>query len=290
MKIKLTDLEIKIFNLLKEVIRTKALNTILRVAGGWVRDHILSLPCNDIDIAVDNMTGESFANLVNEYLLEHGKKQTVTIVEANPDQSKHLATAMIKLFGLPIDFVNLRTESYADTRIPTMAFDTPLEDARRRDLTINSIFYNINTDEVEDYVGGLDDLENLLARTPMDPVQTFLDDPLRILRTIRFAARYGLFLDPDLVAATQLPNVQDAFRKKISPERIWTELAGKKEGNIYKAGALIGPNPTRAIWLLKMFGLLEMIFEPTNEDVKELYIPKDGEEIPEYVMVPWHTE
>lgn len=290
MKITLTDLEIKIFNLLKDVILTKAPNTTLRIAGGWVRDKLLQLQCNDIDISVDNMTGESFANLVSDYLLAHGKKQTVTIVEANPDQSKHLATAMIRLFGLPIDFVNLRTESYANTRIPTMAFGTPLEDAQRRDLTINSLFYNINSDEVEDYVGGINDLENLIARTPTDSVQTFLDDPLRILRTIRFAAKYGLFLDPDLVAATQLPNVQEAFRRKISPERIWAELAGKKEGDTYKAGALIGKNPARAISLLKIFGLLDIIFEPTNTDIKGLYKPKNNEEVPEYLMVPWNTE
>jgi len=295
MKISLTTTENKIINLLKAVIGTKTPNTTLRIAGGYVRDKLLGLDSNDIDIAVDNMTGEAFANLVSEYMVENGlKKQNVTIVEANPDQSKHLATAMIKLFGLPIDFVNLRTETYATSRIPTMEMGTAEEDAQRRDLTINSLFYNINNGEIEDYVGGIKDLRAGIARTPLDPVQTFLDDPLRILRTVRFASKYGLELDPALIAATHKPEVKDAFKNKISNERIWTELAGKKEGDKYKAGALIGPNPTRAIELLKELGLMEAIFDPTADEVKALAPPpkpSDDQNVPtkEERMVPWET-
>jgi putative nucleotidyltransferase with HDIG domain len=135
----------------------------------------------------------------------------------------------------------------------------------------------------------------------MDPIQTFLDDPLRILRAIRFAAKYNLQLDPELVAAARQPDVQDAFRNKISHERIWAELAGKKEGDNYKSGALIGPNPSRAIKLLKELGLLESIFDPTDEEVKALSPkplpprgPDDYERLnapppKEERMVPWET-
>ena len=219
-------------------------------------------------------------------MAENGlRKQNVTVVEANPEQSKHLATAMLKLFGQPIDFVNLRTETYADSRIPTMAMGTPEEDAQRRDLTINALFYNINNGEIEDFVGGIKDLHAKIARTPLDPVQTFMDDPLRILRTVRFASRYDLELDPALIAAAQNPKVQEAFRTKISNERIWAELAGKKDGDHYKPGALIGPNPIRAIELLKELGLMEAIFEPTEEDINALNVDfkKEGR------MVPWNT-
>jgi len=70
---------------------------------------------------------------------------------------------------------------------------TPLEDAERRDLTINSMFYNIKEEKIEDYTGkGLDDLWAGIARTPLDPYKTFTDDPLRILRTVRFASRFSL--------------------------------------------------------------------------------------------------
>jgi tRNA nucleotidyltransferase (CCA-adding enzyme) len=76
--------------------------------------------------------------------------------------------------------------------VPHIEFGTPLEDAERRDLTINSLFYNIATEEVEDFLGtGIDDLENGIIRTPLFPFVTFKDDPLRVLRAIRFAARYN---------------------------------------------------------------------------------------------------
>jgi len=96
------------------------------------------------------------------------------------------------MFGLDLDFVNLRSEEYTEaTRIPQMRFGTPLEDAERRDLTINSLFYNIHTDLIEDWTGyGLSDLDQKIARTPLEPDTTFRDDPLRVLRVARFATRF----------------------------------------------------------------------------------------------------
>ena len=283
MDLSLNPTEQRIFDLLRQVVRSKAPETTLRVAGGWVRDKLMGKESNDIDIAIDNMTGEEFANLVVQYTREHGMKGgTVAVVEANPEQSKHLATAMVRVFGLPIDFVNLRTETYADSRIPGMQMGTAEEDASRRDLTINSLFYNINTSEIEDYIGGLQDLKRGIARTPMDPVQTFLDDPLRILRTVRFAARYNLDLDPSLVEAAHDPRVQQAFKNKVSQERVWTELAGKKEGEKWKPGAMIGPNPGKAAELLKELGLMEPIFDLSPEEMQQMSLPEE--------VVPWETE
>jgi len=274
--------EKKLLNLLRDVIREKSPSTTLRIAGGYVRDKLLGISSNDIDIAVDNMTGESFANLVKKFLNEKGiKTGEITVVQANPAQSKHLATAMLRLYGLPIDFVNLRTETYADSRIPQMQMGTPEEDAKRRDLTINALFYNVNTGQIEDFVNGIQDLRAGVARTPMDPTQTFLDDPLRILRTVRFAAKYGLSLYPGIIEASKKPEVQVAFKDKISQERIWAELAGKKEGEKYKPGALIGKDPVRGIELLKEMGLIESIFDPTKEEMVNIGLPEE--------MVPWET-
>lgn len=261
MDIKFTAKEQLILTFLRKVIQEKAPDTILRIAGGFVRDKLLGLESNDIDIAVDNMTGEDFARLISS---------NVNVVAANPEQSKHLATAMVRIEGLPIDFVNLRTETYTDSRIPEMKFGTPKEDASRRDLTINSMFFNINTNEIEDFVGGLEDLKQKIARTPLDPVQTFMDDPLRILRAIRFAARFNLKVDTALIQAAKLPEVQKAFNEKISHERIWAELAGKKDGDKYKPGLLNGPNPVLAISLLKEMGFMELIFDPTQEEMEAL--------------------
>lgn len=272
-EIKLDNTEQKIFALLLSVVQEKAPGTVLRVAGGWVRDKLLGKTSHDIDIALNNMSGEAFANIVNDYMKEHGigGKSGVSVVKANPDQSKHLATAMLNVLGIPIDFVNLRKEDYAESRIPTVTPGTPEEDG---DLTINSMFYNINTGEVEDFVGGLEDLKNGIARTPIDPVKTFIDDPLRILRTIRFAAKYNLALAPELIEAAKLPEVQEAFRNKISPERIWKELAGQEEPGpekpVWKPGFMAGQDPTRAARLLGEVGLRDVLFGLSEEEMKGL--------------------
>jgi tRNA nucleotidyltransferase/poly(A) polymerase len=158
----------------------------------------------DIDIALDNMMGKEFAERVNSYLESRGKEtHNVAVIMSNPDQSKHLETARMKIRGLWIDLVNLRSEEYAhNSRIPTMTFGTPEQDAFRRDFTINSLFYNINTKEVEDYTGkGIEDMKLGVIRTPLPAKETFLDDPLRVLRAVRFASRFGFALDESLVEA-----------------------------------------------------------------------------------------
>ena len=100
-----------------------------------------------------------------------------------------METAVIKVQGEFIDLVNLRSEEYgAGGRIPIIKIGTPEQDAHRRDLTLNSLFYNINEGKIEDLTGkGIQDLKNKIARSPMDPLKTFLDDPLRLLRVIRFS-------------------------------------------------------------------------------------------------------
>lgn len=105
------------------------------------------------------------------------------------------------------------------------SFEAAKIDAERRDLTINSLFYNIGTGQVEDYVGGLQDLQTLTLRTPLDPTQTFLDDPLRMLRVLRFHSRYeGSQIAPETVAGMSDPQVHEAYRTKVSPERAGPEI------------------------------------------------------------------
>jgi tRNA nucleotidyltransferase (CCA-adding enzyme) len=108
-----------------------------------------------------------------------------------------------------------------------MHFGTPLQDALRRDLTINALFYNINEERVEDFTGkGLDDLRDGIIRTPLEPRTTFIDDPLRVMRAIRFGTRFGYRFDADLVRAAQLADVKEALMSKVSRERIGQELFG----------------------------------------------------------------
>lgn len=263
MSITLNEKEREIFNFLLSICPE---GTILRAAGGYIRDRLLGMESHDIDIAISNMSGKDFANLVVEKL---GEKSVANIIEARPDQSKHLETAMVDMFELTIDFVNLRKESYGESRIPTIEFGTPEEDANRRDLTINALFYNLHTGEIEDFTGkGLDDLKNKIARTPIDPVQTFLDDPLRILRCVRFAAKYKLSIHysiRDIFCDSPLKyreSIKEAFKNKISKERIWSELIGQEEKYGWKAGMLTGPDPFTAISILADLDLIELLFTP----------------------------
>lgn len=118
------------------------------------------------------------------------------------EQSKHLEVATVTIDGLMVDLVHLRSEEYSnDSRIPSTTFATPEEDASRRDMTINALFYNLHTRSVEDFTGrGLADLEAGVVRTPLEPLQTFMDDPLRVLRAVRFACEFNYTLDPALAS------------------------------------------------------------------------------------------
>ena len=166
----------------------------------------------------------------------------------------------------------MRSESYSDnSRIPEIKPGTPEEDAARRDLTINALFYNINEQKVEDFTGkGISDLKNSIIRTPIDSVQTFIDDPLRILRAIRFASKYNFELSNEIIQAAKHPKVQEAFKNKISKERIWKEMVGEKEAGGWKHGFLTGPNPTKAAKMLALVGLRDVLLYPTDEELEKL--------------------
>lgn len=245
--------ERRIFDTLLDVVKTYDLPVTLRVAGGWVRDKLLGKHSSDIDIALDACMGQEFALKVNEYLSSRGEEtRGVGVIQSNPDQSKHLETATMRVHGAWLDLVNLRSESYSEgSRIPEARFGTAAEDAERRDLTINALFYNITEDKVEDFTGkGLDDLRQGVIRTPLPPRTTFLDDPLRILRAVRFASRFGFALDDAIATAATDPEVQTKLRTKVSRERVGKEIQGM----------LRGPSPGDALTLLCRFELYDAVF------------------------------
>lgn len=224
--------------------------TEIRVVGGWVRDKLLTGKSNsDIDLTVDNVTGFEFATKIHNYwnekslsttsastssistttssMLSISSTKCVNLIKANPAQSKHLETATFKIGDLSIDVAQLRSETYNNqSRIPNdVKIGTPKQDAFRRDLTINSLFYNLRTCKVEDHTGfGLSDLAQGLVRTPLSPRETFNDDPLRVLRSIRFAARLEFKLHSDLVAAACSQNTHHQLRTKVTRERIGMEI------------------------------------------------------------------
>lgn len=231
--IPLTFLEKKLFDLLLEVTRQPDFPKVtLRVAGGWVRDKILRPTQDlgthvDIDIALDTMLGIEFAEKLNDYLTRQNIKHgSIGLIQKNPDQSKHLETATMRVLDVCLDLVNLRTETYThDSRIPNIQIGTPYEDAMRRDLTINALFYNINTGALEDFTdSGFDDIREKIIRTPLPPLKTLLDDPLRALRAIRFASRLNFKFDSELFKACGSPDVHEALGAKVSRERISGEV------------------------------------------------------------------
>lgn len=182
----------------------------------------------DIDIALDDMVGKEFADHLNDFLTEKGEKRiSVGVVLQNPEKSKHLETATMKVGKFWIDFVNLRAEQYAeDSRIPDLIrIGTAEEDSFRRDLTINSLFYNINSGTVEDLTGmGFEHLRQGVVATPLPALTTLLDDPLRVLRSVRFAARLRFTMDDSLKNAAMDESVRVALAQKVARERIGSEV------------------------------------------------------------------
>ncbi|KAL9096934.1 MAG: hypothetical protein Q9165_000898 [Trypethelium subeluteriae] len=275
---------------------------VLRFTGGWVRDKLLSVNSHDIDVAINKMTGYQFGLKMKEYLEIPGNPEKYGLqgaassdaqsakagagekskvvgglhkIEANPEKSKHLETVTTRVLGLDIDLVNLRKETYTeDSRNPQMEFGTPEEDALRRDATVNAMFYNLNLSEIEDYTGkGFSDMENKFIRTPLEPYQTFKDDPLRVLRLIRFASRLDYTIDPGAEKSMGEKNIKDALRAKISRERVGIEVEKM----------LKGPRPYFALALIERLGLYSTIFTDPTQEVD--YTPELGRLRPAYSVL-----
>ncbi|KAF5101263.1 hypothetical protein D0Z00_000933 [Geotrichum galactomycetum] len=230
---------------------------VARITGGWVRDKLLGRESHDLDIAINLTSGLEFAEGLNEFIADHARElgiepKNIHKIEKNPEKSKHLETATTRLYGLDIDFVNLRSEVYAeDSRIPTAAFGTAEEDAYRRDATLNALFYNLQAEEVEDLTHrGLNDLEAGVLRTPLLPFETFNEDPLRVLRLIRFSSTFGFTLAPECLEAMRDPRIESALMRKISRERVGVEVVK----------ALSGDRPQLCLALVEATGLYHAIF------------------------------
>lgn len=180
----------------------------LYVVGGAVRDAVLGVKPKDFDVATD-ATPEQ----VKELLRPHG----YTLIEVGE------AFGVVALvLPYPLEKLEIATfrEDLSAGRHPMVRFATIVEDVQRRDLTINALFYDIQAGEVVDLVGGLQDLELGIIKTVGDPNQRFAEDRLRVLRTIRFAARFGWPVD-DL---TKRSVYEDNNLDGISPERIRDEF------------------------------------------------------------------
>ena len=208
------------------------------VVGGYVRDYYLRRPSTDIDVVVVG-SGIEIAEALGAEL------------HARVSVFKTFGTAMVRAKGIEIEFVGARKESYTrDSRKPHVEAGTLEDDQRRRDFTINAMAWSLNGatfGELVDPFGGMDDLEACTIRTPCDPDVTFSDDPLRMMRAVRFAAQLGFDIEPETF---------DAIRRNreririVSRERIAAELNK----------IVLSPVPSMGFELLELTGLLELIF------------------------------
>ena len=206
------------------------------VVGGYVRDLFLERPSNDIDVVVVG-SGISIAEALKQRL---GKRARLSVF-------RNFGTAQVKFGGLEVEFVGARKESYShDSRKPIVEDGTLEDDQNRRDFTINALAVCLNKarfGELVDPFDGLADLEDGIIRTPLDPDITFSDDPLRMLRCVRFAAQLNFFIEDETFDAL----TRNADRIQIiSGERIQEELnkimmtAAPSKGlvDLYRCGLL----------------------------------------------------
>ena len=208
------------------------------IVGGYVRDRLLGRPHPDIDVVVEEGLG---FDLARRFARLAGAGEPVTF--------ERFGTAQVTVPGHLVEFVSARTESYvADSRKPDVRPATLDDDLRRRDFTINTLLMDLDGN-VEDRLGrGRHDLDARLLRTPADPLQTFTDDPLRMLRAIRFAAQLDFELAPELLPAMR--KMKDRLASPVvSIERVADELTKM----------LVSDRPQLALQLLDEAGLLEGI-------------------------------
>lgn len=228
-------LENKIFSIISQVASDCGVRAF--VIGGFVRDCLLGRPCKDIDVVVEG-SGIEVAEKV------------AAMVHSKVSVFKNFGTAMFRYCGMEIEFVGARKESYrANSRKPIVEDGTLEDDQKRRDFTINALAFSLQEEDfgkLVDPFDGVSDMQAGLIRTPLDPDTTYSDDPLRMIRAIRFATQLSFTIVPESLESIK----RNSHRLDIlSRERISDEL--------HKI--MLSPKPSIGFRLLDQTELLPLI-------------------------------
>ncbi|MBR7156823.1 MAG: HD domain-containing protein [Bacteroidales bacterium] len=228
-------LDNKIFSIISQVAKESGVRAF--VIGGFVRDCFLGRPCKDIDVVVEGSG------------IEVAEKVAAT-VHSKLSVFKNFGTAMFRYCGMEIEFVGARRESYrANSRKPIVEDGTLEDDQKRRDFTINALAFSLQEEDfgsLVDPFNGVKDLQAGLIRTPLDPDTTYSDDPLRMIRAIRFATQLSFTIVPESLESIK----RNGYRLEIlSRERISEEL--------HKI--MLSPKPSIGFRLLDQTELLPQI-------------------------------
>jgi len=229
-------------------------NTQVYVIGGFVRDIFLNRESKDIDILVIG-NGIGFA------------EEAAGVLKTQVSVFKNFGTAMLRYADLEIEFVGARKESYrADSRKPLVEDGSLEDDQKRRDFTINAMALGLNRSnfaELLDPFNGITDINNKLIRTPLNPEETFSDDPLRMMRAIRFASQLGFQIDETALEAIKKNKERIGI---VSKERITDELNK----------IILSPSPSIGFTYLFDTGLLSSVFPQMAELYGVEYINGKG--------------
>lgn len=228
----------KLFKLISEVAAKN--NMTAYVVGGYVRDLLMK---RNVPTDLDFVTEGSGIALAKAVAAEINPNQKVSVF-------KNYGTAMFRYHQLELEFVGARTESYAeDSRKPSVEAGTLEDDQKRRDFTINALAISLNQDnfgELIDPFGGVEDLEKKIIRTPLEPAQTYSDDPLRMMRAIRFASTLNFNIEETSLAAIK---TESERIKIVSKERIMVEFNK----------IMLSQKPSVGLKLLEKTGLMPLI-------------------------------
>ena len=239
-------LEHPVFPLVRDIAAELGLKAY--VIGGYVRDCFLGRPGKDIDIVVEAPLAHAIPNPGIALASALGER-----VHSKVSVFKNFGTAMLRYKGMEVEFVGARRESYQrDSRKPIVEDGSLHEDQLRRDFTINAMAFSLQKEDygaLLDPFGGIRDLDAGIIRTPLDPVQTYSDDPLRMLRAIRFATRLSTDGHPFTIVPESLAAMKELAPRLdiLSRERIVEEVNKM----------LLTPKPSLAFEIMEQTGLLQ---------------------------------